>query len=66
LGLTYSLAAEAAGITYKTCNAYMNKGETEKSGKYYQFYKHINKCNADGARKLLECINAAAESGYCK
>lgn len=63
MGLTYSLATEAAGITYKTFNAYMNKGKTEKSGKYYQFYKHINKCNADGARKLLERLNAAAESG---
>ena len=30
LGLTYSLAAEAAGITYKTFNIWMNKGKTEK------------------------------------
>ena len=37
LGLTYRLAAEAAGITYKTFNEYMNRGQTEKSGKYYQF-----------------------------
>ncbi len=26
LGLTYRLAAEAAGITYKTFNEYMNRG----------------------------------------
>ena len=41
----------------------MNKGKTDKSGKYYQFYEHINKYNAYGARKLLERLNAAAESG---
>ena len=50
LGLTYSLAAEAAGITYKTFNDWMNKGKTEKSGKYFEFYKYIQKCNADAAR----------------
>jgi hypothetical protein len=65
LGLTYKLAAEAAGITYKTFNEYMNRGKTEKSGKYYQFYIHIKKCNADGARKLLESLNAAAKAGNC-
>jgi abortive infection bacteriophage resistance protein len=63
LGLTYSLASEASGIMYKTFNDWMNKGETEKSGKYYQFYKHIHKCNADGARKLLERVQEAAEAG---
>ena len=61
LGLTYSLAASSAGITYKTFNIWLNKGKTEKSGKYYQFYKYIIKCNADGALKLLERLNEAAK-----
>jgi len=63
LGLTYSLAAEAAGITYKTFNDWMNKGKTEKSGKYSQFYLHVQKCNANAAKVLLERINEAAKSG---
>jgi hypothetical protein len=63
LGLTYSLAADAAGITYKTFNEYMNRGQTEKSGKYYLFYKYIQKCNADAAKVLLERINEAAKGG---
>ena len=63
LGLTYSLAAEAAGITYKTFNLWMQRGQTEKSGKYYLFYKYIQKCNADAAKVLLERINEAAKSG---
>jgi transposase len=66
LGLTYSLAAEAAGITYKTFNEWMNKGQTEKSGKYFEFAQHIKKCNAEGAKKLLERLNNAAEAGNCQ
>jgi hypothetical protein len=63
LGLTYSLAAEAAGITYKTFNEYMNRGKTEKSGKFFEFYKFIQKRNADAAKALLERINEAAKAG---
>ena len=65
LGLTYSLATEAAGITYKTFNEWMNRGKTEKSGKYCDFYNFIQKCNADGARILLEKLNDAAKAGNC-
>jgi hypothetical protein len=42
------------------------KGQTEKSGKYFEFSKYIPKCNADGARKLLERLNDAAEAGNCQ
>src|ERR1035437_593582 len=41
----------------------MNKGKTEISGKYYQFYKYIQKCNADTVKVFLECINEAAKTG---
>ncbi len=63
LGLTYSLAAESAGITYKTFNDWMNKGKTEILGMYYQFYKYIQKCNANAAKVLLERINEASRAG---
>jgi hypothetical protein len=53
LGLTYSLATESAGITYKTFNEWMQRGKNSTYGEYYQFYKYINKYNADGARKLF-------------
>jgi len=66
LGLTYSLASEYVGITYKTFNDWMNKRKTEKSGKYYQFAQYIKKCNADGARKLLERLNDSANAGNCQ
>jgi transposase len=65
LGMTYRLAAEAAGITYKTLNQWMQRGKNSTSGKYYQFAQHIKKCNADGARILLEKLNDAAKAGNC-
>jgi hypothetical protein len=65
LGLTYRLAAESAGVTYKTLNEWNQKGQTEKSGKYYQFAQYILKCNADGALKLLERLNEAVKAGNC-
>jgi hypothetical protein len=65
LGLTYSLAAEVAGITYKTFNLWMNKGKNSKSGEYFEFYKFIRKCNADAAKKFLEHLNEAAKAGNC-
>ena len=65
LGLTYRLAAESAGVTYKTLNEWNQKGQTEKSGKYYQFAQYIQKCNANGALKLLERLNEAVKAGNC-
>jgi hypothetical protein len=65
LGLTYRLAAELAGVTYKSYNEWNQKGQTEKSGKYFEFAQHIKKCNAEGARILLEKLNDAAKAGNC-
>jgi len=41
LGLTYSLAAPAAGVTYQSFNSWIKRGQKDLSGKYYQFYKYI-------------------------
>ena len=65
LGLAYRLAAESAGITYKSLNIWLNKGKTEKSGKYFEFYRYIQQRNADAARALLERLNVAAKAGNC-
>jgi hypothetical protein len=63
LGLPYSLAAEAAGITYQTFHEWHKKGKNSKSGEYFDFYKFIQKCNADAAKKCLERLNEAAKAG---
>ena len=65
LGLTYRLAAESAGVTYKTFNVWMAKGKNSTSGEYFEFYKFIQKCNADAAKKCLERLQKAAKSGNC-
>ena len=65
LGLPYSLAAEAAGITYQTFHEWHKKGKNSKSGEYFDFYKFIQKCNADAAKKCLERLNEAAKAGNC-
>jgi len=66
LGLTYRLAAESAGVTYKTFNSWMANGRNSTSGKYSQFCRYIQKCNADAAKVLLERINEAAKAGNCQ
>ena len=66
LGLTYILAAESASVTYQTFNQWMSKGKTEKYGKYYQFYRYIQKRNVDAAKALLERLNDAAKAGNCQ
>jgi hypothetical protein len=66
LGLTYALAASAAGVTYQSLNSWIKRGQIEQSGKYYQFYKYIQKCNADAAKALLKRLNKAADAGNCQ
>jgi hypothetical protein len=65
LGLPYSLAAKAAGITYQTFNEWHKKGKNSKSGEYFEFYKFIQKCNADAVKKCLERLNESAKEGNC-
>ena len=66
LDLTYRLAAESAGVTYKTFNLWMSKGRNSTSREYIEFYKFIQKCNADAAKALLESLNKAADAGNCQ
>ncbi len=48
LGMTYGLAAASSGLTYQTFNDWVQKGKKSESGEYFEFYKHIEKCNAEG------------------
>jgi transposase len=66
LGLTYALAANSAGLTYQAFNDWMKLGRDSTSGKYFEFYQHIEKCNADAAKVLLERLNNAAADGNCQ
>ena len=53
LGLTYALAASSAGVTYQSLNSWMKLGRDSTSGKYFEFYKHIEQRNAEGALRIL-------------
>ncbi len=66
LGLTYALAAESAGITYKTFIDWMKLGRDSTSGKYFEFYQHIEKYNTHAIKKCLEHLNEAANAGNCQ
>jgi hypothetical protein len=66
IGLTYALAASAACVTYQTFNQWMKLGRDSTSGKYFEFYKHIEQRNAEGALKILQKLNDEAKAGNCQ
>jgi len=66
LGLTCSLAASAAGVTYQTFNQWMKLGKDSTSGKYFDFHKHIEQRNAEGDLRILQKLNDEAKAGNCQ
>jgi len=66
LGLTYALAASAAGVTYQTFNQWMKLGRDSTSGKYFEFHSHIEQRNAEGALRILQKLNDEAKAGNCQ
>ena len=45
---------------------WMTKGRNSTSGKYYQFYQHVTKRNADATKTLIERLNDVAKAGNCQ
>ena len=66
LGLPYSLATESAGITYQTFNEWLKKGRNSTSREHFKFSQHIQKCNVDAAKALLERLNDATKGRNCQ
>ena len=44
----------------------MKLGRDSISGKYFEFYKHIEQRNAEGALKILQKLNDEAKAGNCQ
>lgn len=42
------------------------KEKVQHLGEYFEFYKHIEKYNADGALKRLRRLKEAADAGNCQ
>ena len=63
LGASYELAANYAGVSYDAFNDWMNKGRSQQSGIYSQFYHDIKAAEGKGAVGWLEKIESAANDG---
>ncbi len=44
----------------------MKLGRDSTSGKHFEFYKHIEQRNAEGALKILQRLNDEAKAGNCQ
>ena len=65
-GATYKDAAEAAGIWYETFNEWMQRGERENSGKYFQFNHDVRQSEAQCRLNMTRVIQSAAAKGDWK
>jgi hypothetical protein len=63
LGMPLKFAAQAAGITEATFYNWMEKGETEKSGKHVEFFEYIKECQSKAVQLHLKLITKAAKEG---
>ena len=63
VGATYQLASQYGGITYNTFLAWMKKGESAKSGDYFEFFDAIKEAENNAMMEWLILINKAARDG---
>lgn len=63
LGMPLKFAAQAAGITETTFYNWMEKGEKEKSGKFFEFFGYIKECQSKAVQLHLKLITKAAKEG---
>lgn len=59
-GNTYENAALLSGIAERTFYYWMEKGEKEQDGKYYQFLQEVKKANATAEQRNVIIIQDAA------
>ena len=65
-GATYKDAAEAAGVSYASFNAWMDEGRNAKSGKFLKFLEAVEIANAQCAVNFSRVIQSAAAKGDAK
>lgn len=64
IGLTYDLASDMAGISRETLRDWINRGEREGEGIYYNFSCAIKKDIATAAGGLLATIRRAGQEQW--
>ena len=62
-GLTYELAAQLAGVTKTSLMNWKVWGDTQKSGKYFDFLTEVTHAEAEAAQVLIDVVRASAERG---
>ena len=66
IGATYKDAAEAAGVDYASFNNWMQQGEADGKGKFFQFFQLIRKAEAECRLNFTRVIQSAAAKGDWK
>ena len=66
LGASYVDACGAAGISYGTFALWMQKGQEQKKGEYFDFFEAIRAEEAAATLRHLAVINNAAAKGEWK
>ena len=65
-GGTYKDAAEAAGVDYASFNNWMQTGEADGKGKFFQFFQSVRKAEAECRLNFTRVIQSAAAKGDWK
>lgn len=63
LGMPLKFAAEAAGISEATFYNWMNRGESESKGQFFEFHEYIKECQSKAVQLHLKLITKAATDG---
>lgn len=63
IGLPYAKAAERAGITETSFYNWKERGQTEKSGIYFEFLKEVKKAVTDAMLRNVGLILQAGQGG---
>ena len=63
-GLTYEIAARAAGISESTFYRWRERGERARSGKFREFWEALKRAEAEAEQRLVERILAASSDTW--
>ena len=64
IGNHYEVAAKLGGISYQTLRRWLNKGEEDESGEYYEFKLALDRAVAQSESGHVQNIVTAAAEDY--
>lgn len=63
-GLTYEIAARAAGISESTFYRWRERGEKARGGKFREFWEALKRAEAEAEQRLVERILSASSDTW--